>query len=540
MGVGFSRVRPPSARQGDRSAGGPHAGQVRLPWHGTTASRSGARSAVDLARERPKGAGSAETDSAVVPAVEVHGLRPRGAAGWQRRLVRLLIGLDALAAGTASSTALFVRFLDDQTLFYLVTTALFPILWLLTCASTRSYELRFLGTGSEEFRRVFDAAVRLLAATALVAVALQLDLARLYLLIVFPLAVVLTLVLRYAARQVLHRQRGRGRCLHRVVVVGRERSCAELVRQLHKERYAGFYVVGACIDRVQGPVVEGVPVVGTSATVLDALRRTDADTLAVGAWSDLDQAGLRRLSWELEGSGIALVVAPSVTDIAGPRIHIRPVAGLPLLHVEEPEFTGGRRLLKGTTDRLLALVALLLSPPVLLAVALVVRLTSRGGALFRQTRVGVAGRTFTMLKFRTMYVDAEERLASLQELNEVADGLLFKIRDDPRVTPVGKWLRRFSVDELPQLLNVVKGDMSLVGPRPPLPREVEGYGTDVRRRLLVRPGLTGLWQISGRSDLSWEESVRLDLYYVENWSLALDAMIIWKTVFALLQRRGAY
>jgi exopolysaccharide biosynthesis polyprenyl glycosylphosphotransferase len=484
--------------------------------------------------------GAVGAEATVTRAVDVAAVRPRGAPGWQRQLVRVLLGLDTAAAALASSTALLVRFPNEQQPFYLVVTVLFPVLWLLTCASTRSYELRFLGTGGEEFRRVFDAGVRLLAGTALLSLALQLDLARLYLLIVFPLAVFLTLLLRYAARQALHRQRREGRCLHRVVVIGRERSCAELVRQLHRESYAGFSVVGACIDRVQGDEVEGVPVVGTSSTVMQALKDTDADTVAVGAWSDLSQADLRRLSWELEGSGISLVVAPSLTDIAGPRIHIRPVAGLPLLHVEQPEFSGGRRLLKGSIDRILALLVLFLLAPVLVSFALLISLTSHGPALFRQTRVGVAGRTFTMLKFRSMYVDAEARLSGLQDLNESADGLLFKIREDPRVTPVGKWLRRFSLDELPQLLNVVKGDMSLVGPRPPLPREVEQYGTDVRRRLLVRPGLTGLWQINGRSDLSWEESVRLDLYYVENWSLALDVMIIWKTVFAVLKRQGAY
>ncbi len=452
--------------------------------------------------------------------------------------MRALVVLDALAASLAAGTALL--FGSDAPAPYAVASLLFPLVWLLACASTRSYEPRFLGTGSEEFRRVFDAGVRLLAATALTALAFQLEVARTYVLVEFPLAVALTLVFRYAARQYLHRVRTQGHCLHRVVVVGRERSCAELVRQLRREAYAGFSVVGACIDRTQGPYVEGVPVVGTSSTVVESIRRTDADTVAVGAWSDFSQADLRRLSWELEGSGVALVVAPSLTDIAGPRIHIRPVAGLPLLHVEQPEFSGGRRLLKGTIDRVLALLALVAASPALLALAVAVRVSSRGGALFRQTRVGADGRTFTMYKFRSMYVDAEERLAGLRDLNEARDGLLFKIRDDPRVTPVGRWLRRFSLDEVPQLLNVVRGDMSLVGPRPPLPREVEQYGADVRRRLLVKPGLTGLWQVSGRSDLSWDESVRLDLHYVENWSLALDVMIIWKTVFAVLQRRGAY
>ncbi len=479
-------------------------------------------------------------DPPVSRAVDDQALPPRTTTRWQRKLVRLLVGLDLLAAVVGAAVALLVKFGADGPDRYLVATLLFPPLWLLTCASTRSYELRFLGTGSEEFRRVFDAGVRMLAAVALAAVAFQVDLARKYVVIAFPLTVALALLFRYLARQVLHSVRAKGRCLHRVVVVGRERSCAELVRQLRREPYAGFSVVGVCIDRTQGPSVEGVPVVGTSSSVVAALKATDADTVAVGAWSDFDHVELRRLSWELEGSGIALVVAPSLTDIAGPRIHIRPVAGLPLLHVEQPEFSGGRRLLKGGLDRLAALLVLLLASPLLLGLALSVRLTSRGGALFRQTRVGVDGRTFTMYKFRSMYQDAEERLGGLQALNENADGLLFKIRDDPRVTAVGKWLRRFSLDEVPQLLNVVKGDMSLVGPRPPLPREVAQYGADVRRRLLVRPGLTGLWQISGRSDLSWEESVRLDLHYVENWSLALDMMIIWKTVFAVLRRRGAY
>ena len=473
----------------------------------------------------------------VARAVDEQQLPARTTMRWQRKLVRLLVLSDLLGAVVAGVVAVEARPPHGA---YIAATLAFPFVWLLACAATRSYELRFLGTGSEEFKRVFDAGVRLLATVAVLSLAFKIDVARLYVVIIFPLAVVLTLLLRYVARQVLHHLRNQGRCLHRVVVVGRERSCAELVQQLRREPYAGFSVVGACIDRPTTDRVEDVPVVGSSGSVIEALKATDADTVAIGAWSDLNQSDLRRLSWELEGSGVSLVVAPSLTDIAGPRIHIRPVAGLPLLHIEEPEFSGGRRLLKGSLDRVAAVLVLLLTSPVLLVLALSVALTSRGGALFRQTRVGVDGRTFTMYKFRSMYRDAEQRLAGLQELNENADGLLFKMRNDPRITPAGKWLRRFSLDEVPQLINVVKGDMSLVGPRPPLPREVAQYGADVRRRLLVRPGLTGLWQISGRSDLSWEESVRLDLHYVENWSLALDAMIIWKTVFAVLRRRGAY
>ena len=465
--------------------------------------------------------------------------RPRRTS-WQSDLVRRLVVMDLLAAGVGASVALLARFGAGSANSYRIATIALPCIWVLASASTRSYEPRFLGTGSEEYRRVFDAGLRLLALTALISFAFRLEIARLYVLIALPTTVTLTLLLRYATRQALHRRRRRGECLHRVIVVGRERACAELVRQLRREPHAGFSVVGTCIDSPRGPEVEGVPVLGTSRDVVEALKRVDGDTVAVGAWSEFSQADLRRLSWELEGTGVSLVVAPSLTDIAGPRIHIRPVAGLPLLHVEEPEFRGGRRVLKWTFDRGAALLALLLLGPLLLGLAVAIRFTSRGPALFKQTRVGARGQTFTMYKLRSMYVDAEARVADLQLLNERAEGLLFKIKDDPRITTVGRWLRRYSLDELPQLINVARGDMSLVGPRPPLPSEVELYGLDTHRRLLVRPGLTGLWQVSGRSDLTWDESVQLDLHYVENWSLAWDFLILWKTAGAVLAKRGAY
>jgi len=245
------------------------------------------------------------------------------------------------------------------------------------------------------------------------------------------------------------------------------------------------------------------------------------------------------LSWDLAKSGIDLLVAPALIDVAGPRIAIRPVCGLPLLHVDEPELTGGRRVTKALLDRLVALISLIVVAPLLVAIALAIRLSSPGPAIFRQARIGWRGREFTMWKFRTMVRDAEALRSGLDELNRHTTGELFKVNVDPRVTPFGRWLRRTSLDELPQLVNVLFGQMSLVGPRP-LPVTDRKYDGEARRRLLVKPGLTGLWQISGRSDLDWEESVRLDLRYVEQWSLALDAMIIWKTIFAVLKGRGAY
>lgn len=461
---------------------------------------------------------------------------------WRRQYAALLVLVDLAAAVAAGAVALLVRYGDSggPRTPYVICTMVGPLLYVAAVAAGRAYEGRFLGTGSEEHRRLLHSAVTLAAAVASAAYGFNAPIPRGYVVVAFPLSVVASLAGRSIARALLRVARRRGSCQHRVLLVGTERSVAEMVRQVARDPDAGFTVVGACIDRSAGEQVEGVPVVGTSATIQSALWSTNADTLAVTAWSILTQRELRRISWELEGSDVEVLVAPAITDIAGPRISVRPVAGLPLLHVEQPEFTGYRRIMKGLFDRGLALGALLLLAPMLLAVGLTIRLTSSGPALFRQRRVGKAGDEFTIYKFRTMYVDAETRLAELEHRNEASDGLLFKLRFDPRVTKVGARLRRYSVDELPQLLNVVRGQMSLVGPRPPLPTEVAQYEDDVHRRLLVKPGLTGLWQVSGRSDLPWDEAVRLDLDYVENWSLALDISILWRTGAAVVASRGAY
>jgi exopolysaccharide biosynthesis polyprenyl glycosylphosphotransferase len=248
---------------------------------------------------------------------------------------------------------------------------------------------------------------------------------------------------------------------------------------------------------------------------------------------------LRRLAWDLEKTGTDLCVAPALLDVAGPRTTIRPVAGLPLLHMDHPEFCGARRAAKSAFDKVLALLSLVLAAPLLVLLALIIRLDDGGPALFRQTRVGKDGRQFSVYKFRTMVADAEARRLALAAENQ-QQGPLFKIRNDPRITRVGRWLRRWSLDELPQLVNVLNGEMSLVGPRPALPEEAAMYGDHVRRRLAVKPGMTGLWQVNGRSDLSWDESVRLDLRYVENWSFLLDLQILWKTCAAVVRGSGAY
>jgi len=464
-----------------------------------------------------------------------------GVPPWLCRYSRVLRCADLAIALVAALLALLTRFGPEPKPPYLALTVLFPIGWVLFVAANRSYEPRFLGAGTEEYRRFAQSAFRFGGLIAVTAYALHSPLARGYLFVALPVACVLGLLVRRWARHRLVRSRRLARrCQHRVVVAGTERASAELIRQVRRHPEAGFEVVAACVTQAVGEEVEGVPVLGASSQLVEALQVTGADTVAIAAWSDLSKTDLRRLGWRLEGSGVTVVVAPTIADVAGPRIHIRPVAGLPLLHVEQPEFRGARRWLKTLLDRGVSVTALLVLSPVLVAIGILVRLSSRGPALFRQTRVGERGRTFTMLKFRSMSLDAERQLAQLRAKNDNGDGLLFKIRRDPRITPVGRVLRRFSLDELPQLINVLAGQMSLVGPRPPLPDEVSRYGGDVSRRLLVRPGLTGLWQVSGRSELTWEQAVRLDLEYVENWSLSLDLTILWRTLSAVVRSRGAY
>jgi exopolysaccharide biosynthesis polyprenyl glycosylphosphotransferase len=277
----------------------------------------------------------------------------------------------------------------------------------------------------------------------------------------------------------------------------------------------------------------------TEMDILAGVDQFDVEVVAVATDPELAGHQLRKLSWALEQRGVELIVSPGIVEVAGPRISIRPVAGLSLLHLERPSVSGGPHLLKSIFDRVVGCLLLLGVSPILLVTAFLVKLTSRGPVLFRQTRVGRGGEQFQMLKFRTMVADAEARKAELHALNE-GNGILFKLRDDPRITKVGRYLRRFSIDELPQLVNVLRGDMSLVGPRPPLPAEVAQYAIDDARRMLVKPGLTGLWQVSGRSDLTWEESMRLDLRYADNWSIALDLLILWKTARAVLGSDGAY
>jgi exopolysaccharide biosynthesis polyprenyl glycosylphosphotransferase len=457
-----------------------------------------------------------------------------------------VLTIDVAVAALAAVAAQLFRFgtaADRSSSLYWWGVLVLPALWVLGVATSRAYESRFLASSAEEYRRVINAAVGLTALIGLTSYLSKTPFARGYVVLALPTCTFFAVLGRYFARHHLRRARARGRFLQDVVVVGHEWPILDLVAELRRNPDSGLRVVGACVPGGRGSrqmAQAGVPVVGDINQVVESVMRLRADVLAVTTCVEFGGPELRKVCWALENTDVDVVVAPALIEVAGPRLHIRPVSRLPLLHVEKPEFTGSRRIVKGAFDRMVALAALTLLSPILIAIAIAIRLNSHGPALFRQTRIGVRGVPFTIYKFRSMYRDAEVRKQELESFNDNADGLLFKMRVDPRVTGVGRFLRRYSLDELPQLINVLKGEMSLVGPRPPLPNEVEQYADDVRRRLLVRPGVTGLWQVSGRSDLSWEDSVRLDLRYVENWSLVWDFEILWKTVYAVFRGSGAY
>jgi exopolysaccharide biosynthesis polyprenyl glycosylphosphotransferase len=433
-----------------------------------------------------------------------------------RTYVRQLAIADLIVAVVAAIAAVGLRFGAHPNDRYLVLSLVLPLLWTLAVRVFGGYERRYLGAGSDEFRRVLNAGLCLTGALALISYAVNNELSRAYLVISMQVIVLLDLAVRLVLRKRLYRLRQHGRCMSTVVAVGHERAVRQLVSELRRETHHGLDVVAVCLPGNSAVAdVAGVPVVGDLDAAAAVVRNLHAGTVAVLSCPEMDGVKLRTLAWELEKTGTDLCVAPALLDVAGPRTTVRPTAGLTLLHVDHPQLSGPRQVLKDLFDRCAAAFGLLALAPLLITVALAIRLSDHGPALFTQTRVGKGGEPFTIYKFRTIVVDAE-------------------------ITALGARLRKWSLDELPQLVNVLRGQMSLVGPRPALPEEAAVYADHVRRRLVVKPGLTGMWQVNGRSDLSWEETVRLDLRYVENWSFALDLQILWKTISVIFRGAGAY
>lgn len=505
---------------------------------------------------------AAAAAGATAPNVGRHAAHPGGAAAhaavahdlqaadlraadrvWRSRYVGGLLLLDAGAIACAILLGIILRFqtidITSQAVPYPAMSWLLAVGWLFALQSSGAYEVRHLTAGAEEFKRVLRGSLVLAGCTAVVCYVGALSVARGFVGIVIPIGICLLLVCRLCARRAVRAHRARGDWVFRIVAVGSRDGVNHLIESTRSRSHAGLRVIGACLDDadINTPLADGVPVLGVAAEAAAAADRHDADVVAL-AGSTMSPYRIRELGWSLEGAGRELIMAPGLTEVAGPRVHVSPVEGLPLMWVDQPQFTGTARIAKRVIDIVGSSLILLLVMPVLAATALAIRLDSRGPIFFRQQRVGRDGNPFAVCKFRTMIVGAHQQRARLLERNE-NDGHLFKIRDDPRITRVGRTLRRLSIDELPQLWNVLRGQMSLVGPRP-LALEDSGYQGPARRRLLVQPGMTGLWQVSGRSDLSWEDAVRLDLYYVENWSIGFDLAIIARTVRAVLRGRGAY
>lgn len=423
---------------------------------------------------------------------------------------------------------------DGPDLPYWVVILAIEGLWFVALGVFDTRERHIVGNGPLEYARIANAGVALFALLVSLAFFLRLEVSRALLLVVIPLGTIVLILSRWFWRQWLRAQQRARKYVYRAVVLGEPRKVAHIISAIRRTSGTGFDIVGVVTSGTEAASIEGVPVVGGFATAAEALDAVDADTLIVAGSDEVDPGIMRRLGWAIADRDANLVVAPQLTDVAGPRIHSRPAAGLPLVHVEYPSLEGYRGFVKRSFDVVASSLLIVLTSPVMLAAAIAIRSEGAGPIMYRQTRVGRRGTSFGMLKFRSMIPGADDELASLLDAQGSSDRPLHKVIDDPRITRVGRFLRKHSIDELPQLFNVLVGTMSLVGPRPQRAAEVAFYDDAAERRLLVKPGMSGLWQVSGRSRLAWEDALRLDLYYVENWSFMQDLQILFRTVRAVV------
>ncbi|MFC4902287.1 sugar transferase [Kocuria oceani] len=500
-----------------------------------------------------------QADVAQRPQPETARQTPSG-RDWRRQYVLRMRWSDALALLVAMVGTQLVRFQlenaglhlgGDFSVPYWTVGIVLAITWWVHLELRGARDVRLIGHGLEETRQVVNSTLVLFSAVAIVSFAFNIPTARSYVLIALPAGIGLLVLGRFIVRDRLIKERYRGESVSRTLVVGRIASVTELVQSLRKSPASGFDTTAVytpstlkplppelqrvqlppnALARGERPTVEGI---------IDACHQHGIQTVVLSSNVPLSTREIRELSWLLTDERIRLVMDTGLTDIAGPRIHMQQVAGLPLIHVATPRMSRGAALVKRTMDVLGSAAALTLLSPVLAVLALIIKKHDGGPVFYAHERIGVDGKRFKVLKFRTMRTDAAEMLPKLLA-ESGGKALLFKVKNDPRITKPGHWLRRFSLDELPQFINVLKGDMSMVGPRPQIQAEVDEYDKYMHRRLRVKPGITGLWQVSGRNDLDVEQSVRLDLYYVENWSPLLDTLILVRTFKAVVAKDGAY
>ena len=466
---------------------------------------------------------------------------------WNRRYAVSVAVIDLGLIMLAVAGAYLLRFtaiegIANESTAFLSVCGVLVVGWLVALAAAGAYDARHATNGPEEFKRVFIASAVIAGAIAIVCYVGRIDVARGFVAGAIPLGTILILLGRVFSRKVVRLHRAAGRWGYRIVVAGTSETVRHFIEVTRRRPQAGMVVIGACVEDapVGSEIRPGVPVLGGVTSIAAAAQSVNADVVAL-AGAGLGPGTIRELGWSLEGTGRDLVMVPGLTEVAGPRVHVSPVDGLPMMWVEKPTLRGYKRVLKRGFDLGVAVGMLVLLAPVFAVIGLLIKLDSKGAVFFTQTRFGKSGQEFRIWKFRSMANDAAAQHQSVVSDAGGAEGqLFFKVRSDPRVTKVGKVLRKLSIDELPQLINVVNGSMSLVGPRPQCDHEVAAYDGATSRRLMVKPGMTGLWQVSGRSDLAPEDGVRLDLYYVENWSLAMDFAIIGRTVYTVLRGHGAY
>lgn len=469
-------------------------------------------------------------------------------------ITALLVASDVAALLSATLLATYLRFntfssyagfenISGHITYYEVALAVSAV-WLVFLWAEHLYDLERLTWGAGEFSRVMRAlAMGVVGFILLTFVMKTPGLSRVWTVLAFVLAVVFVCTGRVGIRVFLARKRRRGRLRRRTIIVGSNAEAASITRTLLRHPETGLTPIG-CLESSREDVLPlnycagMVPSFGSAWNLPAIIREHRGDTVIIVS-SAFDHDVLARLIAQLRGIDVSIHIASGLSDVLSSRVLMREIAGVPLVTVQPVSLSRGNLLTKRIFDIAVASAVVLIGLPVWLLLMLAIRIDSPGPIFYRQKRVGENGAEFEMFKFRSMCIDAEERLKALQEANE-ATGPLFKMKDDPRITRIGKWMRKFSIDEFPQLLNVLKGEMSLVGPRPPLPGETVQYNDYHWRRMEVPPGMTGLWQVSGRSSLTFEEMVQLDLFYIENWSVGFDISLLTRTVPAVLFARGAY
>ena len=447
----------------------------------------------------------------------------------------VVIGLSFLIATEVVKRASGLSLTSDE----YIATAIFSVLWIAIVAMFGTYALSQVRAGAIEYKRAMNASFTTAGIVSIICYLLNYEYPRLLFGVWMLAGVVMLSISRFIRRRAMQRLHRRNRFITPLLIAGSSRHADEVAAVLNREKWLGYRVKGVVTNDKVTATKLGLPVLGAMDNLPTIIKSNAAPAVVFAEGAFDSSAEFRRLAWQLEQSRVQMILAPTLADVSAERLEFRPVAGLPLVDVARPTAAKSLRWVKRSMDVLGSAFFLLTASHILLAAMIAIKLEDGGPIFFKQRRVGLNGEEFDCLKLRSMCVDAEARLAELQAKNEGA-GILFKMKDDPRITRVGKIIRRFSVDELPQLWNVFRGDMSLVGPRPALPKEVAQYDFDTRRRLRVRPGLTGLWQVSGRSRLSWEDTVRLDLYYVDNWSLTQDMIILLRTAKAVVGSDGAY